>query len=132
MSIVRDMIVKAGLRPTRQRLQIGALLFDGRDKHVTAEALHDMVLTTGESVSLATVYNTLNAFRDAGLLREVSVDSGKVYFDTHITQHFHFYAPESGELTDIATDNIQVSGLPELPAGTALDRLDIIIRLKDA
>lgn len=123
---------EAGLRPTRQRLALGRLLFDGGDRHVTAEALHDEAQTVGVSVSLATVYNTLHQFTEAGLLREVVVDSARTYFDTNTSDHHHFFIENSGALMDIDGDRIAISGLPEAPEGTNVARVDVIVRLQGA
>ncbi|MGB5949366.1 MAG: iron response transcriptional regulator IrrA [Parvibaculum sp.] len=123
---------EAGLRPTRQRLALGRLLFDGGDRHVTAEALHDEAQTVGVSVSLATVYNTLHQFTEAGLLREVVLDSARTYFDTNTSDHHHFFIENSGALMDIDGDRIAISGLPEAPEGTNVARVDVIVRLQGA
>ncbi len=120
----------AGLRPTRQRLALGRLLFDGGDRHVTAEALHEEAQRAGVSVSLATVYNTLHQFTDAHLLREVVVDSARTYFDTNISDHHHFFVENSGSLMDIDGEKIAVTGLPAVPEGTHLARVDVIVRLQ--
>ncbi|MEQ8442150.1 MAG: Fur family transcriptional regulator [Alphaproteobacteria bacterium] len=118
-----------GLRPTRQRLALGKLLFDGGDRHVTAEQLHLEAREIGVKVSLATVYNTLNQFRDSGMLREVVVGGGKSYFDTNIHDHHHFFVEPAGELVDIPADQIQVGRIPAPPEGTVMDRVDVIIRV---
>lgn len=123
---------EAGLRPTRQRLALGRLLFDGGDRHVTAEVLHDEAQAVGVSVSLATVYNTLHQFTEAGLLREVVVDSARTYFDTNTSDHHHFFVENSGALMDIDGDRIAISGLPEAPEGTNVARVDVIVRLQGA
>lgn len=124
-------LASAGLRPTRQRVALAALLVgDGQDRHVTAESLFASAADAGEKVSLATVYNTLRAFCDAGLIREVTVDGSRSYFDTNMTDHPHFYWEHTGELTDAPADDLVVSGLPELPQGAELSKLDIIIRLR--
>jgi Fur family iron response transcriptional regulator len=120
----------AGLRPTRQRLALGRLLFDGGDRHVTAEALHEEAQRAGVSVSLATVYNTLHQFTEAHLLREVVVDSARTYFDTNISDHHHFFVEKSGSLMDIDGEKIAVTGLPAVPEGTQLARVDVIVRLQ--
>tara|TARA_R110000868_G_scaffold96110_5_gene264365 strand:+ start:352 stop:792 length:441 start_codon:yes stop_codon:yes gene_type:complete len=121
---------EAGLRPTRQRLALGRLLFDGGDRHVTAEALHEEAQKAGVSVSLATVYNTLHQFTAAELLREVVVDSARTYFDTNISDHHHFFVEKSGHLMDIDGEKIAISGLPEAPEGTSFARVDVIVRLQ--
>ena len=120
----------AGLRPTRQRLDLAALLFRDGDRHVTAEMLHAEALSNNISVSLATVYNTLHQFTDAGLLREVVVEAGRSYFDTNVSDHHHFFLVDSGSLVDIAGEQIAVRALPQAPAGTAVERVDVIIRLR--
>ncbi|WP_293508686.1 iron response transcriptional regulator IrrA [Parvibaculum sp.] len=122
---------EAGLRPTRQRLALGRLLFDGGDRHVTAEALHDEAQRAGVSVSLATVYNTLHQFTGAGLLREVVVDSSRTYFDTNIDDHHHFFVEKDGALMDIAGDDVTIGKLPPAPDGMDIARVDVIVRLQD-
>jgi Fur family iron response transcriptional regulator len=121
---------EAGLRPTRQRLALGRLLFDGGDRHVTAEALHEEAQKAGVSVSLATVYNTLHQFTGAHLLREVVVDSARTYFDTNVSDHHHFFVENSGRLMDIDGEKIAVTGLPDAPHGTGIARVDVIVRLE--
>ncbi|MQP64176.1 transcriptional repressor [Niveispirillum sp. SYP-B3756] len=124
-------LVGAGLRPTRQRLALAKLLFDAGHRHVTAEQLHGEALEAQMQVSLATVYNTLNQFREAGLLREVVVEAGRAYFDTNIDDHHHFFHEGSGQLRDICGRQLQVAGIPDLPAGARIARIDVIIRLTD-
>ncbi|WP_421995956.1 iron response transcriptional regulator IrrA [Reyranella sp.] len=121
---------EAGLRPTRQRLALARLLFGGEHRHVTAESLHGEVRATRMPVSLATVYNTLNQFRDAGLLREVVVAPGRSYFDTNIGHHHHFYIEPDGELHDFPSDEVTIGGLPTPPEGTQLARVDVIVRVR--
>lgn len=121
----------AGLRPTRQRLALATLLVgDGQDRHVTAESLFDAASTSGEKVSLATVYNTLRAFCDAGLMREITVDGAKSYFDTNMTDHPHFYWEDSAKLTDAPADDLQISKLPDAPQGAEIASVDVVIRLR--
>ena len=126
---VTERLRSAGLRPTRQRLALGTLL-SGPARHVTAEQLHAEARATGVRVSLATVYNTLNQFTAAGLLREVSVGPGRVYFDTNVSSHHHFYLEEDGGLLDIAADHVVVSGLPAAPVGFSVARVDVVVRLR--
>lgn len=125
---IPELLRAAGLRPTRQRLALGQLLFGGDDRHVTAEQLHADVTALGEHVSLATVYNTLHQFRRAGLLRELAIDGSKAYFDTNTSNHSHFMLEESGELLDIP-DTVEVSGLPEPPDGMRITHIDVVVRL---
>ena len=121
-----------GLRPTRQRLALAKLLFDRGDCHLTAEQLHTAARNAGVKVSLATVYNTLHQFKEVGLLREVVVEAGRSYFDTNTSDHHHFFSESTGELTDIPADAISVMNLPQMPAGQALERVDVIVRLRQS
>ncbi|HLS68177.1 MAG TPA: Fur family transcriptional regulator [Kiloniellales bacterium] len=129
-----EMLKSAGLRPTRQRLALSRLLFEGEDadhRHVTAEQLHGEALGKGIRVSLATIYNTLNQFTRAGLLREVVVEPGRSYFDTNVEDHHHFFFEGSGRLMDIPGDSVQLEQLPDAPAGARVRRVDVIIRLEE-
>lgn len=122
---------RGGLRPTRQRVVLARLLVgDGENRHVTAESLHAAVGQSDERVSLATVYNTLRAFCEAGLMQEVVVDGSKSYFDTRMDDHPHFYWEETHELTDAPADQLQIARLPDAPAGTRVAKVDVVIRLK--
>ena len=121
----------AGLRPTRQRLSLAALLIgDGRDRHVTAESLYGSVRDEGEAVSLATVYNTLRAFCDAGLMQEVMVDGAKSYFDTRTDDHPHFFWEDEALLTDAPADQLKITALPDAPEGAEIAKVDVVIRLR--
>lgn len=129
---VLDRLTKAGLRPTRQRLALAKLLFDGRDRHLTAEQLHGEASAAAMQVSLATVYNTLHQFTEAGLLREVVVEAGRSYFDTNTNDHHHFFHEGSGLLQDIPGEHVALGMLPQAPAGTKVARVDVIIRLTES
>jgi Fur family iron response transcriptional regulator len=120
----------AGLRPTRQRVELAGLLFKDCDCHVTAESLHDEITRAGVKVSLATVYNTLHQFTEAGLLRQVIVDAARSYFDTNTGDHHHFFLEKEGLLIDIPGETIAVAGVPAPPAGLAMDRVDVVVRVK--
>jgi len=120
----------AGLRPTRQRVALARVLFEGGHRHVTAESLHAEVKASRMPVSLATIYNTLNQFRDAGLLREVVVAPGRSYFDTNTGHHHHFFVETDGELRDFPSDEVIIAGLPAPPEGTKLSRVDVIVRVR--
>ena len=124
---IRAMLAHAGLRPTRQRLLLATLLFGQGDRHVTAEGLHGEVARTGEHVSLATVYNALHQFKEAGLLRELAIEGSKAYFDTNTSNHNHFYLESEGRLMDIS--GVRVEGLPEPPDGHRISHVDVVIRL---
>jgi Fur family iron response transcriptional regulator len=126
-------LASAGLRPTRQRLALAELLVgDGENRHVTAESLYASALDTGEKVSLATVYNTLRAFCDVGLMNEVVVDGSKSYFDTRMDDHPHFYWEDSHSLTDAPADELEITMLPRVPEGMTVSRVDVVIRLRKA
>ena len=120
----------AGLRPTRQRIELAGLLFTGHDRHVTAESLAEEGQKAGIRVSLATVYNTLHQFKAAGLLRQVVVDASRSYFDTNTGDHQHFFVENEGLLIDIPGEHIQVSGVPAAPPGLSVDRVDVVVRVK--
>jgi Fur family iron response transcriptional regulator len=130
---VADWLKAGGLRPTRQRLALAGLLVgDGENRHVTAESLYVASLAAGEKVSLATVYNTLRAFCEAGLLNEVVVDGSKFHFDTRLDDHPHFYWEDTHRLTDAPAEELKISALPEVPEGMAVARVDVVIRLRRA
>ncbi len=126
---VPEMLRQARLRPTRQRLTLGRLLFESGDRHVTAEQLHAEVTALGEHVSLATVYNTLHQFKRAGLVRELAIEGSKAYFDTNTSNHNHFLLETTGDLMDIPGDAIRVEGLPEPPDGMKITHVDVVVRL---
>ncbi|NBT31744.1 MAG: transcriptional repressor [Rhodobacteraceae bacterium] len=122
---------RAGLRPTRQRIALANLLVgDGQDRHVTAEGLFEEARRSDEKVSLATVYNTLRAFCDAGLMREITVDGSKSYFDTNISDHPHFFWEDSGTLTDAPAEQLEILHLPDAPEGAEIAAVDVVIRLR--
>ena len=127
----RDRIRAAGLRPTRQRVALACLLFEPGARHITAEALHSEASSAGFGVSLATVYNTLHQFVRVGLLREIAVQPGRSYFDTNVADHHHFFHEARAELEDIESVAVDLSSLPEPPAGTEIERIDVVIRLSD-
>jgi len=121
---------EVGLRPTRQRLALARLLYDGADRHVTAEMLHSDAIAANIEVSLATIYNTLHQFTRAGILREVVVEPGRSYFDTNTADHHHFFVEASGTLEDIPSDKVNIANIPTPPDGTEIARIDVIVRLK--
>lgn len=124
-----DRLRAAGLRPTRQRLALARLLFDGCDRHISAEQLHSEALAANIRVSLATVYNTLHQFTDVGLLREIVVDAGRSYFDTNTSDHHHFFFEKSGKLCDIAADLVGLTKIPDAPEGFNISRVEVIVRV---
>jgi len=129
-SHVLEKICAVGLRPTRQRLALAKILFENGDRHTTAEMLHTEAQAAHIRVSLATVYNTLHQFTNAGLLREIVVDASRSYFDTNTSPHQHFFFEELGELEDIREELVTPSNLPPPPEGTTIDRIDVVVRVK--
>lgn len=126
-----DWLVDAGLRPTRQRVALAELLVgDGLHRHVTAESLFDAARRTGAAVSLATVYNTLSAFCEAGIVQEITVDGSKSYFDTNTRDHPHFYWEDEARLSDAPSDQLVIQRLPDAPAGAEIASVDVVIRLR--
>jgi Fur family iron response transcriptional regulator len=121
-----------GLRPTRQRLVLAKLLFDGDNRHVTAEALHHEVAETGAKVSLATVYNTLHQFTEAGILKEVIVDPNRKYFDTNMSDHHHIFFKDEEKLKDVSADELVISALPGAPAGKKISGVSVVVHMEDA
>jgi Fur family transcriptional regulator, iron response regulator len=129
-SEVRGMLRRSGLRPTRQRVALAELLCAKGHRHISAEGLHEEAMTRNVPVSLATVYNTLHQFTEAGLLREVAVDGSKTYFDTNTTEHHHFFVEGENEVIDIPHGQLGVGQVPEPPPGFEISRVDVVVRLR--
>lgn len=129
VSRVQRELKRSGLRPTRQRLVIASLLFRGDDRHVTAEALHREIEALGITISLATVYNTLNQFTQAGLLRSIAVEAARGYFDTNTSDHHHFFIEGEERLVDMP-DGLIVANVPRPPEGMEITNIDVMVRIK--
>ena len=127
---IEERLRHSGLRPTRQRVALGDLLFAKGDRHLTVEELHEEAVTAGVPVSLATVYNTLHQFTEAGLIRVLAVESSKTYFDTNVSDHHHFFVEGENRVLDIPVSNIAIDNLPEPPEGMEIAHVDVIIRLR--
>jgi len=127
---VKAMLRQGGLRPTRQRMALGWILFGKGDRHITAEMLYEEASKAKVPVSLATVYNTLHQFTDVGLLRQVAVDGSKTYFDTNNTQHHHFFVEGENALLDIPDSAVIVEESPIPPEGYEIARIDVVVRLR--
>jgi Fur family iron response transcriptional regulator len=127
---VKSMLRDHGLRPTRQRMALGWILFARGDRHITAEMLYEEANKAKVPVSLATVYNTLHQFTDVGLLRQVAVDGSKTYFDTNVTQHHHFFVEGENDLLDIPHTDVVVGRTPSPPEGYEVARIDVVVRLR--
>ena len=132
MSHYESILREHGLRPTRQRMLISQLLFEGGHRHFTAEQLRAEVVEAGGDMSLATIYNTLNQFSDVGLLKEIKVGESVTHYDTNNDHHHHFYDPERNVLIDIPRDQLAIDRLPEPPDGKRVDRVDVVVRLASA
>lgn len=129
VSRVHRELKTSGLRPTRQRLLLASLLFRDGDRHVTAEQLHGEAERLGISISLATVYNTLNQFTHAGLLRSIAVEAAKGYFDTNTSDHHHFYIEGEDRLVDIP-QGLSLDNIPQPPAGMQITNIDVMVRVR--
>jgi Fur family transcriptional regulator, iron response regulator len=129
-SDLRDKLRRVGLRPTRQRVSLGWLLFGKGDRHVSAEMLYEEAMRARVPVSLATVYNTLHQFTEAGLLRQLAVDGSKAYFDTNASDHHHFFVEKDDVLIDVPNEGISVADLPEPPEGYEVARVDVVVRMR--
>jgi len=127
---VKAKLRDVGLRPTRQRMALGWILFGKGDRHVTAEMLYEEATRAKVPVSLATVYNTLHQFTEVGLLRQVAVDGSKAYFDTNNSEHHHFFIEDQNDLLDIPSSDVVVGKAPVAPEGYEIARIDVVVRLR--
>ena len=132
--VLKQLLRDAGLRPTRQRILIASLLLDGRHRHVSADGLAREITATGQHMAGGTIYNTLNQFTDAGLLRRVTVRNEHTVFDTNTSHHHHFYDAACDQLVDIPADEVLLACLPDAPAGHDIQSVDVVINItpKDA
>ncbi len=127
----QEWLEHGGLRPTRQRLALASLLVgDGHNRHVTAEGLYASALNAGERVSLATVYNTLRAFCDAGIMHEITVDATRSYFDTRMDDHPHFFWEGENRISDAPPEELELARVPKAPEGAEITRVDVVIRVR--
>ncbi len=127
---VKAMLREVGLRPTRQRMSLGWILFGKGDRHLTAEMLYEQATKAKVPVSLATVYNTLHQFTEVGLLRQVPVDGSKAYFDTNTSEHHHFFVEDANQLLDIPGAEVILNKMPVAPEGYDIARIDVVVRLR--
>jgi Fur family transcriptional regulator, iron response regulator len=127
---VKAMLRQVGLRPTRQRMALGWILFSKGDRHLTAEMLYEEATRARVPVSLATVYNTLHQFTEVGLLRQVAVDGSKAYFDTNASEHHHFFVDGEDVLIDVPEADVIVNKMPDAPEGFEIARIDVVVRLR--
>ncbi|WP_422041084.1 iron response transcriptional regulator IrrA [Roseibium sp.] len=128
---VTNILRTAGLRPTRQRVSLAELLYSKGDRHISAELLHEEAVAADVPVSLATVYNTLHQFTEAGLLREVAIDGNKTYFDTNVSDHHHFFIEGENRVIDIPGEGVGIDAIPEAPDGMEIVRVDVVVRVRE-
>lgn len=119
-----------GLRPTKQRIALGNLMFEHGNRHFTAEMLHEEALRDNIPVSLATVYNTLHQFSEAKLIREIAIEGSKTYFDTNTSNHYHYFIESEGRLIDVKTSEAPLVTVPEPPEGYEITKVDVLVRLR--
>ena len=129
MEKIKEILRSKSLKLTKQRLLIASYLFDGDDKHITAEDLFKKLSKSKSKISLATVYNTLHEFYKKKLINKLTINSEKTYFDTNMSSHHHFYHKEDGTLFDVS-NNLKISGLPNPPKGKKIKKVEILVHLK--
>ena len=126
----KEKLRHAGLRPTKQRMIVADILLNGFNRHFTAENLQDEINSSGNSMSIATVYNCLKKFKNCGLIKQVETSKDTAIFDTNTDYHHHFLNEETGELIDIENEEISLQKLPEIPQGYLNNGIEVIIKLK--
>ena len=125
----REVLSSVGISPTSRRVQIADLVFQ-RQQHVTAEEVYEQLNVGSRHVSRANVYNTLKILIDHGLLRQVTVETSRVFYDSNMFPHHHFFDIDSGELKDIEAEQFEILGMPEPPPGKSVAGVDVVVRLK--
>ena len=129
MENIREILRSKSLKLTNQRLLVASYLFDGHNKHVTAEDLFKTLNKSKSKISLATVYNTLHEFYKNKLINRLSINSEKIYFDTNMSSHHHFYNKEDEMLVDVS-NNLRINGLPNPPQGKKIEKIEVLVHLK--
>ena len=119
-----------GVMPTSQRIEVAAILL-ARPQHLSADQIIDKLQGRGSRVSKATVYNTLKSFSEQGIVKELSVDSSRKFYDSTTHPHHHFYHVDSGKLSDIPAGQVSIGGLPPLPTGTEQESVEVLIRVRN-
>ena len=130
VNAIRTKLREAGLRPTRQRMMLGWMLFARGHRHVSAEALYEEATRARAHLSLATVYNTLRQFSDANLIRQVPTGAGKAYFDTNTDEHHHYLVDGEETMLDVPGEDIVLAAPPKAPPGYEVTGVDVIVRLR--
>ena len=129
MEKIKEILRSKSLKITNQRLLVAKYLFDGHNKHITAEDLFKKLNKSNSKISLATVYNTLHEFYKSNLINKLTINSEKIYFDTNMSDHHHFYNKDDGILFDVS-NNLKIRGLPNPPKGKKIDKIEVLIHLK--
>jgi len=129
MENIKEILRSKSLKLTKQRLLIASYLFDGKDKHVSAEELFKKLNKSKSKISLATVYNTLHEFYKNKLISKLTINSEKIYFDTNMTDHHHFYNKKDEMLVDVS-GNLKINGLPNPPKGKKIEKIEVLVHLK--
>ena len=129
MENIKEILRSKSLKLTKQRLLVASYLFDGHNKHVTAEDLYKKLNKSKSKISLATVYNTLHEFYKNKLINKLSINSEKIYFDTNMSYHHHFYNKEDEMLVDVS-NNLKINGLPNPPKGKKIEKIEVLVHLK--
>jgi Fur family iron response transcriptional regulator len=129
-SAYKALLRHVSLRPTRQRMVLAWILFSRGNRHVTAEMLYDEASKAKIPVSLATIYNNLHQFTEAGLVQQIAVDGSKAFFDTNTAAHHHFFLCGEHDLVDIPADEVVLGKMPAAPPGYEISRVDVVIRLR--
>ena len=127
---VQEKLKLYGCRHTRARTRIGMMLLD-KPKHLSADQVHEKLKQKGYTISKATVYNTLNAFSECGIVSEVTIDPSRTYYDSRTTPHHHFFNIDTGQLVDIASDDMSVENIPRLPDNTQIQDLEIVVKISN-
>ena len=130
-SEIRTKFETHGILQTPQRLEVAEILLQ-KPQHLSADQIIEELRAKGSKVSKATVYNSLNLFGERGLVKECLVDPERRFYDSTTSPHHHFYNADTGELSDIPPDTVEVIGLPELPAGTQMERAELIVRIRNS
>ena len=129
MENIKEILRSKSLKITKQRLLVASYLFDGHNKHVTAEDLFKKLNKSKSKISLATIYNTLHEFYKKKLINKLSINSEKIYFDTNMSSHHHFYNKEDEMLVDVS-NNLKINGLPNPPKGKKIEKIEVLVHLK--
>ena len=125
------MLENSPLKVTGQRIAMIKLLFVNGAAHFTAEDIYEIVNKKRIKISLATIYNCLNQFKEFGIIKAIKVSSDKIYFDTNLKEHYHFFCVKSAKLIDVETKKVKISKLPKIPEGKKLKSIDVIINISD-